>query len=85
MCVQPHYCRARYVKPLACLRSILAQLLQRRLRWFGHAANRPDEELIKNLLLLTTFKADLEPFSRSKVFGYVQRRKEWLNISTEVT
>ncbi len=76
MRVQPHNCRARYVKPLACLRSILAQLMQRRLRWFGHAVNRPDEELTKNLLLLATFKADLEPLSRSKVFGYVRRRKE---------
>ncbi len=85
MRVQPHYCRARYVKPLACLRSILALLVQRSLRWFGHAANRPDKELIKNLLLLTTFKADLEPLSRSKVFGYVRRRKGWLNTPTEVT
>ncbi len=26
------------------------QLAQRRLRWFGHAARRPDGELIKDLL-----------------------------------
>ncbi len=33
--------------------SILARLVQRRLRWFGHAARRPEGEVINNLLLLT--------------------------------
>ncbi len=36
-----------------CLTSIPALLGQRRLRWFGHAARRPEGDLIKDLLLLT--------------------------------
>ncbi len=36
-----------------CLTSITALLVQRRLHWFGHAARRPEGELIKNLLLPT--------------------------------
>ncbi len=36
-----------------CLTSIPALLVQRRLRWFGHAARRPEGELIKDLLLPT--------------------------------
>ncbi len=36
-----------------CLTSILALLVYRRLRWFSHAARRPDDELIKDLLLPT--------------------------------
>ncbi len=35
------------------LTSIPALLVQRRLRWFGHAARRPEGELIKDLLLPT--------------------------------
>ncbi len=35
------------------LTSIPALLMQRRLRWFGHAERRPEGELIKNLLLPT--------------------------------
>ncbi len=35
------------------LTSIPALLVQRRLRWFGHAARRPEGELIKDLLLRT--------------------------------
>ncbi len=35
------------------LTSIPAQLVQVRLRWFGHAARRPEGELIKDLLLPT--------------------------------
>ncbi len=35
------------------LTSIAALLVQRRLRWFGHAARRREGELIKNLLLPT--------------------------------
>ncbi len=36
------------------LTSIPALLVQRRLRWFGRTARRPDTELIKDLLLPTT-------------------------------
>ncbi len=36
-----------------CLTSIPALLVQRRLRWFGHAARRPEGGLIKDLLLPT--------------------------------
>ncbi len=36
-----------------CLTSIPALVVQRRLRWFGHAARRPEGELIKDLLLPT--------------------------------
>ncbi len=36
-----------------CLTRIPALLEQRRLRWFGHAARRPEGELIKDLLLPT--------------------------------
>ncbi len=35
------------------LTSIPALFVQRRLRWFGHGARRPDGELIKDLLLPT--------------------------------
>ncbi len=35
------------------LTSIPALLVQRRLRWFGHTARRPEGELIKDLLLPT--------------------------------
>ncbi len=33
-----------------CLISMTALLVQRRLHWFGHAARRPEGELIKDLL-----------------------------------
>ncbi len=36
-----------------CLTSIATLLVQRRLRWFEHAARRPEGELIKDLLLPT--------------------------------
>ncbi len=36
-----------------CLTCILPLLVQRRLGWFGHAARRPADELIKDLLLPT--------------------------------
>ncbi len=36
-----------------CLTRIPALLVQRRLRCFGHAARRPEDELIKDLLLPT--------------------------------
>ncbi len=37
-----------------CLTSISVLLVQRRLLWFGHAARRPEGELIKGLLLPTS-------------------------------
>ncbi len=40
-----------------CLTSIPALLVQRRLRWFGHAARRPEGRLIKDLLLPTELEA----------------------------
>ncbi len=36
------------------LTSIPVELVQRRLRWFGHAARHPDGELIKHLLQAPT-------------------------------
>ncbi len=36
-----------------CFTSIPALLVQRRLHWFGHAARRPEGELIKDLFLPT--------------------------------
>ncbi len=36
-----------------CLTSTSALLMQNRLRWFGHAARRPEGDLIKGLLLST--------------------------------
>ncbi len=36
-----------------CRTIIPALLVQRRLRWFGHAARRPEGELIKYLILPT--------------------------------
>ncbi len=47
-CVPPVELRRRL-----CLTSIPALFVQRRLRWFGHAAIRPEGELIKDLLLPT--------------------------------
>ncbi len=41
------------VRRRLCLTSMPALLVQRRLRWLGHAARRPEGELIKDLLLLT--------------------------------
>ncbi len=49
-----------------CLTSEPALLVQRRLRWFGHAKRRSYDELIKDLLLLKTWasaiKRDLPVF-----------------------
>ncbi len=42
-----------------CLTSIPALLVQRRLRCFGHAARRPEDELIKDLLLPTPTRTRL--------------------------
>ncbi len=38
------------------LTSLPALLVQRRLRWFGHAVRRPEGELIKDLLLPTQLR-----------------------------
>ncbi len=61
------------------LTSILAQLVQRRLYWFGHATRHPKDELIRNPLLptptetlTTTLKESLEPLSGSSVVGCVR-------------
>ncbi len=77
-----------------CLTSIPVLFVQRRLRWFGHAARHSEGELIKDLLLptpprtwrrraggqlktwATTIKADLEPISGRRIFGYAQWRKD---------
>ncbi len=86
-----------------CLTSIPALLVHRRLRWFGHAAGRPEGELIKGLLLptpprkwrrraggqlktwATTIKADLEPISGPRDFGYARWRKDWVKVSSELS
>ncbi len=85
-----------------CLTRILALLVQTRLRWFGHAARRPERELIKELLLptpprtwrrrtggqlktwATTIKADLEPLSGPRVFGYARQKNDWVKVSNEL-
>ncbi len=46
-----HILRAVELCRRLCLTSILALLVQRRLCLFGHAARRPDGELINDLLL----------------------------------
>ncbi len=38
------------------LTSTSSQLVQRRLRWFGHAARRPNGEMIRDLLLPTPLR-----------------------------
>ncbi len=75
-----------------CLARIPALLVQKRLRWFGHAATRAGSELIKGLLLPTpprTWRTgsqlkmwvDLEPLSGLRVFGYARWRKRWVKVS----
>ncbi len=32
----------------------------------------------------TTIKADLEPLSAPRVFGYERRRKDWVKVSSEL-
>ncbi len=82
------------------LTSILVQLVQRRLRWFGHATRGPNGELIKDLLLPTSpsawrrqtggqlktwaTKADLEPLSGPRIFGYTRWRKDCVKVSSEL-
>ncbi len=85
-----------------CLTRIQALLVQRRLRWFGHAARRPEGEVFKDLILptpprtwrrrtggqlkacATTIKADLEPLSRSRVFGHARWKKGCVKVSREL-
>ncbi len=53
------------------LTSIPALLVQRKLRWFGHAARRPEGELIKDLLLPTPPRTWLRRYGRpAKDMGY---------------
>ncbi len=79
-----------------CLTSTPALLVQRMLRWFGHAARRPEGELIKDLLLPTpprTWRrrtggqlktwAGLEPLFAPRVFGESRWRKDWVIVSSE--
>ncbi len=84
------------VRRRLCFTSIPAQLVQRRLRWFGHAARRPKGELTKDLLLPTparkgqlktwetTVKADLEPLFGPRVFSHTRWRKDWVKVSSEL-
>ncbi len=77
------------------LARIPALLVQRRLRWFGHAARRPNGERIKDLLpptppargqlktWATTIKADLEPLSGPRVFGHARWRNNWVKVSSD--
>ncbi len=80
--------------------SIPAPFVQRRLRWFGQAARRPEGELIEDLFLLhtgcrptgdqlktweTTIKADTEHLSVPRVFGHARWRKDWVKVSSELT
>ncbi len=52
--VRRRYCVSSVeLRSRPCLTSIPALFVQRRLRWFGHAARRPEVELIKDLLILT--------------------------------
>ncbi len=65
-------------------------LMQRRLRWFGHAARRPECELVLPTPLrtwrkrdggqlktwATTTKAGLKPLSEPRVFGHARWRKD---------
>ncbi len=64
---------------------ILAQLVKRRLYWFGLAVRRSKKKLIRSRQTerqlktwATTTKADLEPFSEAQVFGYERWRKCWV-------
>ncbi len=55
-----------------CLTSIPALLVQRRLRWFGHAARHPESYFIKDLLLPT------QPHTwRRRAGGQLKTRSTW--------
>ncbi len=72
-----------------------------RLSCFGHAARRPDDERTKDQFLptppgkwrrrtggqlkVTTIKADLEPLAELRAFGYARRRKDWVEVSRELS
>ncbi len=62
-----------------CLTSMPALLVQRRFRWFGHEARRPEGQDAP------TNKANLEPFSGQQVFGHARWRKDWVKVSSELT
>ncbi len=69
---------------------IPALFVQRRLRWFGHVARRPDGELPtpprtwrgrtgdQLKAWANTIKPDLEPLSGPRVFGYARWRNDWV-------
>ncbi len=68
------------------------------LRWFGHAARRPDGELIKDLFLptpprtwrrqtggqLNTRATTIKADLEPRVFGYARRKKDWVKVSSEL-
>ncbi len=80
------------------LTSIPALLVQRRLRWFGHAARRPEGELIKELLLptpprtwrrraggqLKTWATTIKADLEPGVFGHARWRKDWAKVFSEL-
>ncbi len=81
------------------LTSILAQLKQRRHRWFDHAARRPHDELLKDLPLppsprtwrrrtggkLNTWETILKADLEPLThFGYARWRKGWVKVSNEL-
>ena len=55
------------LRRLMNLRPLPPVLLQRRLRWFGHAARRPEGELIRDVLLLSSL-----PKRRKRVGGQLK-------------
>ncbi len=77
---------------------IPVQLVQRRLRWFGHAARLPDQRLIKDLLLSTPprtwsrrtgvqlkMRANYDQGRPgSRVFGCALWRKDCVKASSEL-
>ncbi len=71
------------------------QLVQRRLLWFGHAARRPDGELIKDLLLPTPPRTwRRRTGGRLKTWVTTIKadleplsgpRKDWVKVASELT
>ncbi len=69
------------------LTSVPAQLVQRRLGWFGDAERRPEGELIRDLYFHqrhTTLKEDMEPLFGPRVFDRARWRKDWMKVSSEL-
>ncbi len=74
------------------LLSIQALLAQRRFHWFGHAARRPEGELIKDLLVpkpprtgrsraggqLKTWAATIKVNLEPRIFSHARWRKGWV-------